>query len=228
MRRMAPSRIAALIFSLGAAAAASAEPPHPSVRVGLVLDVLDVAPPMPEAQLREMDREAEAIWAGHGVALVVARSAGAAGPQSADVWIVVDLAPTLQTGAAVAHAGRLGAIVFDEQNVPASAVTLQADAIAMIVAGVRWIGRPMNQWPPTLLNAVIGRALGRVLAHELGHYLLASRTHRPDGLMRASFDGELLSRPDRGAFAVAARDLPRLRARLARLGRTVSVAENPR
>jgi hypothetical protein len=62
---MAPSRIAALVFSLGAAAAASAEPPHPSVRVGLVLDAL-VAPPMPEAQRREMVREAEAIGGPRG------------------------------------------------------------------------------------------------------------------------------------------------------------------
>ena len=30
------------------------------------------------------------------------------------------------------------------------------------------------------------RALGRVLAHELGHYLLASKTHTKRGLLKAS------------------------------------------
>ena len=33
---------------------------------------------------------------------------------------------------------------------------------------------------------LIGRALGRALSHELGHYLLKSKVHTPHGLMRAT------------------------------------------
>ena len=35
-----------------------------------------------------------------------------------------------------------------------------------------------------LLMVLIGRAMGRALAHELGHYLLASKTHTAGGLMQ--------------------------------------------
>jgi hypothetical protein len=34
-------------------------------------------------------------------------------------------------------------------------------------------------------EVMLGRALGRALSHELGHYLLKSKGHTPDGLMRA-------------------------------------------
>ena len=33
---------------------------------------------------------------------------------------------------------------------------------------------------------LIGRALGRALSHEMGHYLLKSKLHTPHGLMRAT------------------------------------------
>ena len=37
---------------------------------------------------------------------------------------------------------------------------------------------------------LIGRALGRAFAHELGHYLLKSKAHTPLGLMRAKWPSE--------------------------------------
>ena len=43
-------------------------------------------------------------------------------------------------------------------------------------------------------EALVGRTLGRALAHELGHYLLRSKVHTPNGLMRAAWaSGEFLS-----------------------------------
>lgn len=35
-------------------------------------------------------------------------------------------------------------------------------------------------------DTMVGRALGRALAHELGHYFLRSKAHAPRGLMRAT------------------------------------------
>jgi len=34
-------------------------------------------------------------------------------------------------------------------------------------------------------ETMLGRAMGRALAHEMGHYLLASKAHSVKGLMRA-------------------------------------------
>jgi hypothetical protein len=50
----------------------------------------------------------------------------------------------------------------------------------------------------------ISRALGRALAHEIGHYLLASKDHAPKGLMKARhFTGDLFG-PNIGAFDLTA------------------------
>ena len=40
--------------------------------------------------------------------------------------------------------------------------------------------------------------VGRALAHELGHYLLARRAHSPTGLMREAFRPEDLVDPGEG------------------------------
>jgi hypothetical protein len=47
-------------------------------------------------------------------------------------------------------------------------------------------------------EALIGRALGRALSHELGHYLLKSKAHTARGLMRANW-------PSDEPFAIARR-----------------------
>jgi len=39
---------------------------------------------------------------------------------------------------------------------------------------------------------LIGRALGRAFSHELGHYILKSKGHTSQGLMRATWPSEQL------------------------------------
>jgi hypothetical protein len=151
-----------------------------------------------------------------------------AGPPAADARLAITLARASRPPAVPGRRVRLGAIVFDHDNAPATTLTIDVAAVMAIVAGTRLGGRPFDQWPPAGRHALVGRALGRVLAHEIGHYLLASRVHTSAGLMRAAFDGDELVRPGRAGFGVAARDLPRLHARLAGLGRGSALAENAR
>jgi hypothetical protein len=60
----------------------------------------------------------------------------------------------------------------------------------------------------------LARALGRVLAHELGHVLLAAPYHTPTGLMRRNFDPTDLAAPDRMLFRLTSNDVSRLRSRV--------------
>jgi hypothetical protein len=60
----------------------------------------------------------------------------------------------------------------------------------------------------------MGRALGRVLAHEIGHVLLAVRQHDRAGLMRAVFTPVDLGSPNRESFRLTNNDLGRLRSRI--------------
>jgi hypothetical protein len=181
----------------------------------------------PPAERTAMLQEADAIWGAHGVS-IVAVAPEQAGPPAADARLVVALARASRPPAAPGRRERLGAIVFDHDNAPATTITIDVAAVAAIVARARLGGRPFDQWPPAGRDALVGRALGRVLAHEIGHYLLASRVHTSAGLMRAAFDGDELVRPGRGGFGMAARDLPRLRLRLAGLGGGSTLAENAR
>jgi hypothetical protein len=54
-------------------------------------------------------------------------------------------------------------------------------------ASVRRDGHPFITLPTALADTLLARALGRALAHEIGHYLLGTAEHSSHGLMRASF-----------------------------------------
>jgi hypothetical protein len=103
----------------------------------------------------------------------------------------------------------LGAIVFDTSGRPAATIALNLHAIAATIERT-----PAAVWPPV---PTMARALGRVLAHEIGHYVLALPAHAPSGLMRANFAAGELAEAGRHNFALSAELLPRLRARLQRL-----------
>lgn len=71
---------------------------------------------------------------------------------------------------------------------------------------------------PMLHVYAIAAALGRVLAHEIGHVLLGAPSyHDADGLMRTTFVSDDLARPDRSRFFLAIRSAARLRTRIASL-----------
>jgi hypothetical protein len=59
----------------------------------------------------------------------------------------------------------------------------------------------------------VGRAIGRVLAHEVGHVLLAVREHKSRGLMRPSFGVEDLLEPERRFYSLSSAEVTRLRQR---------------
>ena len=71
---------------------------------------------------------------------------------------------------------------------------------------------------PGMVERLLPRALGRALAHELGHYLLARRDHSRAGLMREAFrpedladagEGQRMQLARRDARALAPRCAPR-------------------
>ena len=61
----------------------------------------------------------------------------------------------------------------------------------------------------------VGRALGRVLAHEIGHVLLDGSGHRRSGLMRASFVPSELVDYRRRAYRLSSAEVARLAERAA-------------
>jgi hypothetical protein len=69
---------------------------------------------------------------------------------------------------------------------------------------------------PSYHQDQVGLVLGRVVAHEIGHYLLNSREHAPTGLMRETFEiGQLVNRRS-GTFDLDAPTMAWLQDRLRR------------
>jgi hypothetical protein len=67
----------------------------------------------------------------------------------------------------------------------------------------RDLARPrLGMLPPAVLERGKGRALGRAVAHEIGHYLTNSPAHTPRGLMRAWHRSRELVAPDLYPFRV--------------------------
>ena len=64
------------------------------------------------------------------------------------------------------------------------------DRIVRMLEGAQLWSVPAWQWPRVIREQAVGRAIGRVIAHEIGHVLLRSRRHAAHGLMRA------VQRPD--------------------------------
>jgi hypothetical protein len=195
------------------------------VAIVLTWTGLQAAPP---GQARAMVQEADAIWRTQGVSIVMLTPAEAMGPAPDAIRLAVTLSAAPRGSRAAGGGPPLGAIVFDHDNSPAGALTIHVDAVAAVVGRTRWGGRPTDHWPRAFGDARVARALGRVLAHEIGHYLLGWKGHSAVGLMRAQFKGDELAGAERDLFSLPPRDLPRLRARLEALGRTARLAENAR
>jgi hypothetical protein len=81
----------------------------------------------------------------------------------------------------------LGWIEFVDHEQPAQTITVSARAARRMQREGRWLGRPLGTLPLGSSQTFMARALGRAIAHEIGHYLLRSTTHSPGGLMRARF-----------------------------------------
>lgn len=215
-------RLLSCLVAIGVVAAAvspdalAREAGRQTVIVGIVLGGHAPARARP---VRAIVEEADRIWRPRGVS-IVGVDTSKVGHQ--DVRITL----TFGSLAAAVHpsAGRrgggtsgLGSIWFDEEGAPGDSVVVDEDAVAARLAGVKLNNRPLADWPPSVFDQMMTRALGRVLAHEIGHYLLRSKAHQASGLMRAAFSGDDLAAWARTRFVLDSGTLPRLRANLARI-----------
>ena len=149
------------------------------------------APPnVTESLVIRVFDEAKAIWGPTNIAFDWHRITSTDMAAASQLTVTID---DEREGFAEGH-GALGWIPFTADG-PAPSIHLSranAEALIRQTPGVT---------DTTILvhEILIGRALGRALSHEIGHYLLKSRVHTPHGLMRAIWPSdELLSRDRRG------------------------------
>lgn len=149
-------------------------------------------------------KEAARIWAMYGVDVAVLKVAGRR--RDGAVALTVTIAPGLDEHLA---SGTLGLIRFRD-GVPDSEIVMYPDAVAALVSTTRF-GTDDLFSPAAFRDLILGRVLGRALAHEIGHYLLRSRVHSAAGLMRAFQPVTALVAPDRRDFGLSPDEVIRLR-----------------
>jgi hypothetical protein len=136
---------------------------------------------------------------------------------------VVDAVPATRAGDPPA----LGWIGFSERSGPGPLILLSLTQARELVGRAERGARAMADLPG-MVARLLPQALGRALAHELGHYLLNRREHAPRGLMRAAFRPEDVADLAVGQrLGLSAPDRQRLRARCAEQTKTVLVTRHP-
>jgi hypothetical protein len=156
----------------------------------LLYVLLTVAPDLPDTSRSELIAEATTIWARTGVHLEwIAAADGTVAPEPMlRVLVIPRRRPDTSSG---------------DRQVLGEVVSLGRPGAVAIVSIQRAEGL-VSAWrrpavvPPAYHQDQVGLVLGRVVAHEIGHYLLNSRSHARTGLMRETFEvAELVDRRSR-------------------------------
>ena len=150
---------------------------------------------LPESARVSMMDEADAIWRPHGI-VIEWLPPTAARPVASRCLRVLIVQKRLAVDPALEPVA-IGELVRPSNDHPVALISIEA--AKHLVSSVP--GRVGDE-----LAAVderrLGKVLGRTLAHEIGHYLLDTRTHARSGLMRPHFDAFEFTDLRDGAFAL--------------------------
>ena len=188
----------AVSVAAAALAAGAAARPVPFTPLRDISITVVAGPAITQGLIDATLAEAEAIWRPAGVVLTWRRSARAA---DVDATSRPDLILTVDEGRTSVPEGQtaLGWIHFTGPT-PEPAIHLSRANAENLMARTA----SLHDKPTVMQQLLMGRALGRALAHELGHYLFKSAAHRPAGLMKAVRPSADFFSPDRNGFDVTA------------------------
>ena len=195
-----------MVFALALAAAGI-------VAVPPVTLTAQASPTIPPKVVQAALDEAAAVWRQFGVTIVgrIARDVESSGvgisaereslPVGPTVHVLFDDGPSTMSN----YMGTIGWIAFDAMDTPLAEIHLSyANALELMCSayGVTQV----NQMPIVQWRTFVSRALGRALAHEVGHYVLGSKAHTPRGLMKARQKAYDLFGPHRMVFDLSPAD----------------------
>ena len=155
-------------------------------------------------------REATRVWTREGVRFCWPDETACASSAMLYVRVVTEV-PKANPVAPPA----LGWIGFSDRTGPGPLILLSLRWARELVGRAERGARALAELPG-MVARLLPQALGRALAHELGHVLLARRAHAPSGLMQAAFRPEdLADQAVGGRLGLQPRDRHHLRARCA-------------
>jgi hypothetical protein len=223
--RLAAAFVASSSFAAVTAIAESA--PKTFSLPPMIINVA-TAQDVPATLVARMLEETDAIWRGTGFTFVWRHAAREVVPYArtseAGPYVPARLRVVVGNDPGVAFDGKLplGWIRFDDEQTPEQEIYVSYGNAQQFIAGARGIVGILAEMPSAQREMFLGRAMGRALAHELGHYLTASKAHAKKGLMRASRTASEFFAMERWGFAI---DPAQRRAMVARqLGESLVVS----
>jgi hypothetical protein len=139
--------------------------------------------------------EADSLWRRYGVRLT--RGDGAS-PQHVQIVIVDDPLPgSFRDGEGDRG---LGWITFLTPETPRNVIYLSWNRTVKLFSELPGVKQPLEHLPDSLRIGALARALGRTLAHEVGHYVFSSTDHARVGMMRRNYSAFQLFERDAGPF----------------------------
>lgn len=162
--------------------------------------------------LAEIVKGVTEIWRPY--ANVTFQVADDARPMSGSLRLfITDRISTISDGAS------LGWIEFVDGR-PSNHITVSTAAAMALLRASRW-----NGLPKTVQRTFLVRAMTRAIAHELGHYLLASREHAAHGLMRGQLTADDIMQPRKSSYRLDRAEVQQLQ-RSALLAQRERAGEN--
>jgi hypothetical protein len=171
---MVPLIVAGMFF----AAVLASHVVSPSNGLTLTIDVVTTSTlPSSSPIVSDALEEAASIWSTVGISVQWRRTDSSIVHPSPNLVVIVDD----EIGVAKDDGVSLGWISFNASGVPERTIHLsRSNGIRLLDTVSKYSSLPVKAQ-----DALVGRALGRALAHEMGHYLLQTPAHSPVGLMRA-------------------------------------------
>jgi hypothetical protein len=192
--------VASIAAGVSIIASGGADPPQitPPVHVTVVATAA-----ADRSFVNAMLGEAAAIWRAAGVTILWRTP-----PAGRSALRATEITVTLHDGYFQSPDGyaRLGWITFVGPEAPEPVVHLSLGNAVELMNRTSSLSEAPGGWREYLLAL----ALGRALAHELGHYLLKSTAHEPRGLMRAARPSSDFFSPSRLGFELTADQRARL------------------
>ena len=177
---MVPLIVAAMLFCAPVPSRTRPAAPVSITPNGLTLpiDVVTTSTaPVPSVVISHAAEEAASIWSAAGIAVDWRRADPSTALGSPNLIVIVDD----EIGLLKDDGWSLGWIGFDPGGLPERTIHLsRSNGMRLIETAGKY-----SSLPTRAQEILVGRALGRALAHEIGHYLLQTQAHSPVGLMRA-------------------------------------------
>jgi hypothetical protein len=204
--------VASTAFAAPTTTTASTTASMPAIIVNVSIAGADVSPALVTLALAE----AEKIWRPTGVRFLWQRLARSAASADAGPYTPNTLHLIIGNDRGVGRGGRrpLGWIVFDDVNAPQREIYLSHANAQEMMQDARGIVGIIEQMPLVQRDVLLARAMGRALAHEMGHYLFASKVHTERGLMKAVMTATELFTTDTIALRIDAAQRATVVARL--------------